>query len=99
MNAYFSKKQKPCTRITNHLTPQYLCDLFEMRPDNSEQTNMTLRSSTNRNYIVPKPRNTIFKSSFSYSGAIIWNSIPLEIRKSNSLNTFSNNCLKWMRNG
>ncbi|MES9882533.1 MAG: reverse transcriptase family protein [Sedimenticola sp.] len=95
----FFQKAKTMYKITNHLTPQYLCDLFEMRPDNSEQTNMTLRSSTNRNYIVPKPRNTIFKSSFSYSGAIIWNSIPLEIRKSNSLNTFSNNCLKWMRNG
>ena len=29
-----------------------------------------------------------YKNSFSYSGAVLWNSLPLELRKAESLNQF-----------
>ncbi len=95
----FLQKAKTMYKITNNLAPHYLCDLFEMRSNHVQNTDLTLRSMTNRNYMVPKPRNNMFKSSLSYSGAIIWNSIPLEIREAGSLNVFSNTCLTWMMNG
>ncbi len=83
-------------KINNNLAPQYLCDLFEMCSDDVDETSMVLRSRTNMNCAVPKPRNNLFKTSLSYSGALIWNSIPVEIRNACSLNIFSNNCQKWM---
>ncbi len=85
-------------KITNNLAPQYLRDLFEMRTDYQGQTNMTLRSSSNENYAVPKPRNNLFKNSLSYSGALIWNSIPLDVRTSKTLDAFTTNCLNWLQN-
>ena len=38
-------------------------------------------------------------TSLTYSGAIIWNSIPLEIKNSSSLNIFVNKCKAWMKRG
>ena len=37
---------------------------------------------------VPQPRTNYYKNSFSYSGAVLWNSFPLELRKAESLNQF-----------
>ena len=38
---------------------------------------------------VQQPRtNYCKKNSFSYSGAVLWNSLPLELRKAESLNQF-----------
>ena len=31
---------------------------------------------------------TTTKKSFSYSGAVLWNSLPLELKKAESLNQF-----------
>ncbi len=91
----FLQKAKTMYKITNKISPQYLCDLFQMR-ENLEQTNLTLRSNSTMTYVVPKPRNNMFKNSLSYSGAVIWNSIPLHIRNSKSIKSFSTNCMEWM---
>ncbi|MES9882038.1 MAG: reverse transcriptase family protein, partial [Sedimenticola sp.] len=53
----FLQKAKTMYKITNNLAPHYLCDLFEMRSNHVQNTDLTLRSMTNRNYMVPKPRN------------------------------------------
>ena len=37
---------------------------------------------------VPQPRTNYYKNSFSHSGAVLWNSLPLELRKAESLNQF-----------
>ena len=55
-----------------------------------------LRSMSNRNFLIPKPKINLFKNSFSYSGALVWNSIPLWIKNSSTIESFTNNCLKWM---
>ena len=43
---------------------------------------LKLRSMSNRNFLIPKPKINLFKNSFSYSGALVWNSIPLWIKNS-----------------
>ena len=40
-----------------------------------------LRSVSNKNFTIPKPKLSIFKRSLSYSGALVRNSIPIEIKK------------------
>ena len=38
--------------------------------------------------IVPFPRTNFMKNSFSHSGAILWNSLPCDMREAKSLSQF-----------
>ena len=90
----FLNKANIMYRIANNLVPTYVCDLFQRRSDSI--INTTLRSVSNENFVLPKPSLSIFKESLSYSGAVIWNSIPYEVKNSSSLNCFVHNVLQWM---
>ena len=37
---------------------------------------------------LPLPRTNYYKNSFSYSGAILWNSLPCNLREAESLGQF-----------
>ena len=67
------------------LAPEYLSKVIV--PTNSNQSYNT-RFSSQDNLIVPKPNTELFKSSFSYSGPKLWNSLTSEIKKSNSVCEF-----------
>ena len=94
----FLNKAKIMYKIANNIAPSYLINLFEMR-NSSDDTISNLRSVANKNFLIPKPKLNLFKNSLSYSGAIIWNSIPLEIKNSNSLDIFVKKCKAWMKRG
>ena len=64
------------------LAPDYLKSKFQER-----QSTYTLRDSKNK-LKVPFPRTNYYKNSFSYSGATLWNSLPLQARKAESLGVF-----------
>ena len=57
-------------RTMNKRTPLYLQAMFS---PNDYVCNM--RDSAQK-LIVPKPRTDNLKRSFSYSGALLWNSLP-----------------------
>ena len=38
--------------------------------------------------IVPFPRTNFMENSFSYSGAVLWNSLPCDMREAKSLSQF-----------
>ena len=40
------------------------------------------------NLILPRPNTEYGKKTFSYSGAALWNSIPCDIRKAQTLRRF-----------
>ena len=61
-----------------NLAPPYLKQLFIC-----SNTRATSRFIT-----LPKPRIGLFKTSFSFSGASLWNSIPTQIKSRNSLISF-----------
>ena len=44
-----------------------------------------LRSVTNSELLVPKYKLSSYENSLSYSGANIWNNIPVNIRKASLL--------------
>lgn len=66
------------------LVPEYLSNL--VMP--ASNLNYTSRFSNSDNFIIPKPKTELFRSSFSYSGPKIWNTLPLEIKKSNNIKEF-----------
>ena len=94
----FLNKAKMMYKIAYNIAPSYLINLLQMR-NVSDDTISSLRSVANKNFLVPKPKLNLFKNSLTYSGAIIWNSIPLEIKNSSSLNIFVNKCKAWMKRG
>ena len=69
----------------NGITPEYLSELFVNR---SDVTEYLLRESVNK-LAVPLPRTNFLKNSFSYSGAVLWNSLPSDLRQAESLSDFS----------
>ena len=73
----------------NNLAPSYLCNLFSPRTSNYYFRN------AKKKLMLPKPRTDYLKRSFSYSGAILWNNLPEEIRTSNSLGFFKSSSHRW----
>ena len=66
--------------------PDYLGSLFtKYNPP------YNLRNSENK-LAVPLPRTNFLKNSFSYNGAVIWNSLSPELRQAKSLKSFRNGC-------
>jgi len=69
-------------RSLHGLTPNYLSFKFERR-----EIAYDLRDSENK-LNVPLPRKDYYKNSFSHSGAILWNSLPRNLREAESLGQF-----------
>ena len=69
-------------KCLNGLVPNYLQNLFTHRC-----TSYNLRNQEYK-ITLPKPRTDFLKRSFSYSGAKLWNDLPLSIRSSSSLAKF-----------
>ena len=90
----FLSKAKIMYKVANGLVPQYICDLFSRRSEVAQGT--SLRSITNQNFAIPKPKLTLYKESISYSGPVIWNSIPNDIRYSSGVSSFSENVSNWI---
>ena len=65
------KKAIMAFKSSNDLTPEYLSELFVHR---SDVTEYILRDSVNK-LAVPLPLTNFLKNSFSYSGAVLWNSL------------------------
>ena len=70
-----------------NLPPPYLKQLFIC-----SNTRATSRFIT-----LPEPRIDLFKTSFSFSGASLWNTIPTQIKSCNSLISFKTQLHKWFR--
>ena len=66
------------------MVPQYIKDLFQFRAVTLPST--SLGSVSNQTFGIPKPKTSLYKESLSYSGPVIWNAIPSELKISSSLN-------------
>ena len=66
----------------NEQAPVYLQNLFHER-----STDYDLRNSLHK-LSLPKPRTNYLKRSFSYSGALLWNSLPENVREIKSIRKF-----------
>ena len=77
----------------NGLAPDYLRPMFI---DRSSITNYSLRDTEGK-LAIPKPRTNYLKNSFGYSGAVLWNSLPTELRKTNNLSVFKSGCSRFFK--
>ena len=66
----------------NEQAPAYLQNLFHER-----RTNYDLRNSFHK-LTLPRPHTNYLKRSFSYSSALLWNSLPENVRAINSVKKF-----------
>jgi len=71
-------------KIVNNMLPDYLSSHFIFL---SDTLTYNLRDSDS-SLAIPRPRTNYCKRSLSYSGAVLWNSLPLDIRQSPSLDKF-----------
>ena len=72
----------------NGMVPDYMQDKFRY----NEQGNYNLRSAFDYTLQLPKPNTNFLKHTFLYSGAQLWNTLPLEIKLSTSLRVFKEKC-------
>ena len=64
-------------KVFHGMTPNYISSMF-------------VRSHIHGslNFLLPKARLDLCKTSFSFSGALVWNELPQTIKQSKSLSTF-----------
>ncbi len=75
-------------KVLNNNSPNYLAQLFI-----SHQSHYT---NSRNNLYVPRPRLDLFKTSISFAGASLWNSLPQNIKSCISLPCFKRNLHKYM---
>ena len=63
----------------------------------SDVSSRDTRSTKFNQLYTPKPNCELFHKSFMYSGAAIWNSLPLHVKNAISVNTFKSLYLKLKR--
>ena len=81
------------------MAPSYLKEMFVYVKDICQRQS---RSSADDKLYLVKPKTNYLKSSFAYSGAMVWNSLPRCVRNSSSLKKFKEECTRYimiMRNG
>ncbi len=75
-------------KVLNNNSPNYLAPLFI-----SHQSHYT---NSRNNLYVPRPRLDLFKTSISFAGASLWNSLPQNIKSCISVRCFKRNLHKYM---
>ena len=77
-------------KTLNGNMPHYLQEIFTPRVSFYD-----LRDMENKLF-VPKPRTEYLKRSFGYSGAVLWNSLPPELRSAQTLPIFKRGLEGWL---
>jgi len=75
-------------KSVNGLAPDYLKSMFT---DRSAISTYSLRNCGGK-LAVPLPRTNFLKNSFSYSGAVLWNSLPTNLQQAQTLASFKSGC-------
>ena len=73
----------------NARCPDYIVNKFMYVSDSR------LRSSNQEYLKIPKPKLDFFRKSFEYSAAKLWNEIPFNIRKTDTLHQFKSKYILW----
>ena len=76
----------------NGYAPEYMSEKFQLY-----KSGRNTRSCRQELLCVPRPKLEIFRASFKYTGATLWNSIPLNIRKARSVEHFKKDYLLYIK--
>ena len=75
----------------NGLNPDYSQPLFNYR---NSVINYTLRDTEGK-LTIPMPRTNYLKNSFGYSGAELWNNLPIHVKQAVTLKQFKAGCSNY----
>ena len=75
-------------KIVKKKLPGYLTNLFD--------GSCIRRTENSHRFILPKPRIDLFKTSMSFSGASLWNSLPVKVTSAASLSSFKDNLFEYL---
>ena len=75
-------------KTLNGLVPNYMRSTFI---DKTKISQYELRDTVGK-LAVPLPRTNYLKNSFSYQGAVLWNSLPPNLRQAKTLSGFRAGC-------
>ena len=81
-------------KTMNNLNPPYIKNLFKFT---NEIHDRCLRSASDNLLYIPKPNCELYRNSLAYSGSKIWNSIPQDVKNSDSVAIFKNRYLDWIK--
>ena len=70
-------------KALNNDAPMYIMTLFHL--------NESHHPNFRQNLHLPRPKLDLYKTALSYSGAYLWNNLPLSLKSSSSLRTFKQN--------
>ena len=74
-------------KVVNNLAPSRISSIFQ----NSNHIHSYNLRGSNSSLFLPRPNTEYGRKCFRYSGVKIWNSIPEQVRNSESLNSFNRN--------
>ena len=74
--------------------PAYINDMLQ--PVTTLQRNVTLRSDTNNDLVVPRARLRFGERAFSVAAPRLWNSLPVDIRNAATLDTLKKKLKTFM---
>ena len=72
----------------NQICPEYMTQLFNYQSNSTYK----MRSETQKMLALPKVNCELFRKSLIYSGAVLWNQLPLAIHTAKSLSWFKKFC-------
>ena len=70
-------------KYLHDLAPNYLSNCFQYV---SKSLPYVTHSVTDEPLVVPKPSSSLFKGSLLYNGPLLWNTLPSNVRSTESLN-------------
>jgi hypothetical protein len=73
-------------KVRQGLAPSYLSQFFTEAPARYSSCN----------FILPRTRVDLYKTSLAFSGSAVWNSLPPNVKSCNSLSTFKSNVKQHM---
>ena len=76
----------------NSLSPDYVKSMFT---DRSATSTYSLRNCEGK-LALPLPRTNFIKNSFSYSGVVLWNSLPTNLRQEHTVASFKSGCRSFL---
>ena len=82
-------------KIENGLVPAHLKQMFVKSED---LHSYDMRSANSGNFHLPKRKLNIGQTAFSFHGASLWNQLPYEIKKAQSLKSFQKLMKEYIMN-
>ena len=79
-------------KCLNGLPPRYLTNLFNYTADVHDYNTQNVTDN-----LLAAPHTALYKRSFSYYGASVWNSLPSDLRTCNNIRLFKSQLSSYLK--